>query len=315
MGKINDLMKNINGISKISFRFENELGVLYETPSFKSNKDVFIDTIIINDIEYKITINKKDENALPLLKFYISKSIIEINDEKSLLIKNIITGEKINRDDLEEKYPWLLKRIGVLCIYVDTKTHEAFELIKEGYDQEEIITFSYDNKILVIGNLDDIYEHAVSISHTIESNISCKTIIYYSYITNYSELTSEIKKSNLKISVARKFNCEENILSDKDLMFEEIIDKIGDETKNDIVKQFKKGFKKVDEEMIKTIDVFFRSGLNLSEASKELFIHRNTLIYRLDKIQKYTKFDLRNFNEATIFKIIYTLWKEHEKNI
>ena len=65
--------------------------------------------------------------------------------------------------------------------------------------------------------------------------------------------------------------------------------------------------------MMKTIDVFFNCGLNLSEAAKELYIHRNTLIYRLEKIQKYTGFDIKNFNEAVIFKSIYTVWKEENK--
>lgn len=65
--------------------------------------------------------------------------------------------------------------------------------------------------------------------------------------------------------------------------------------------------------MIKTIDMFFKCGLNLSEASKELYIHRNTLIYRIEKIQKNIGFDIRNFNEAVIFKTIYSIWKEENK--
>ncbi|MBM6839900.1 helix-turn-helix domain-containing protein, partial [Clostridium saudiense] len=62
--------------------------------------------------------------------------------------------------------------------------------------------------------------------------------------------------------------------------------------------------------MIKTIEVFFKCGLNLSEAAKELYIHRNTLIYRLDKIEKLTSYDIREFNNAVIFKIVFFLWKE-----
>ena len=56
--------------------------------------------------------------------------------------------------------------------------------------------------------------------------------------------------------------------------------------------------------------------LNLSEASKELYIHRNTLIYRLDKIQKYTNYDIREFNDAVLLKIIFFIWKEkNEKKL
>ena len=65
--------------------------------------------------------------------------------------------------------------------------------------------------------------------------------------------------------------------------------------------------------MIKTIEVFFKLDLNLSEASKELYVHRNTLIYRLDKIQKYTNYDIRKFNDAVLFKIAFFLWKQENK--
>lgn len=54
----------------------------------------------------------------------------------------------------------------------------------------------------------------------------------------------------------------------------------------------------IDEETLATIDKFFENNLNVSETSRQLFIHRNTLVYRLDKIQKNTNLDLRNFEDA-----------------
>ena len=59
----------------------------------------------------------------------------------------------------------------------------------------------------------------------------------------------------------------------------------------------------IDEETLATIDKFFENNLNVSETSRQLFIHRNTLVYRLDKIQKNTNQDLRNFEDAIAFKI------------
>ncbi len=58
-----------------------------------------------------------------------------------------------------------------------------------------------------------------------------------------------------------------------------------------------------DEETLMTIDKFFENSLNVSETSRQLFIHRNTLVYRLDKIQKMTGLDLRVFEDAITFKI------------
>ena len=58
-----------------------------------------------------------------------------------------------------------------------------------------------------------------------------------------------------------------------------------------------------DEEILSTINKFFENSLNVSETSRQLYIHRNTLVYRLDKLQKSTGLDLRVFEDAITFKI------------
>ena len=71
---------------------------------------------------------------------------------------------------------------------------------------------------------------------------------------------------------------------------------------------FVKEYKKLlTDEMITTIEKFFEHSLNLSETARQLFIHRNTLVYRLDKIQKVMGLDLRNFHDAVTFKIMMML--------
>lgn len=59
----------------------------------------------------------------------------------------------------------------------------------------------------------------------------------------------------------------------------------------------------LDSETIYTIQKFFENNLNVSETSRKLFVHRNTLVYRLDKIKKLTGLDLREFDDAIIFKV------------
>jgi carbohydrate diacid regulator len=59
----------------------------------------------------------------------------------------------------------------------------------------------------------------------------------------------------------------------------------------------------IDEELFVTVTKFFENDLNVSKTAHDLFIHRNTLVYRLDKIQKLTRLDLRKFTDAITFKI------------
>ena len=64
-----------------------------------------------------------------------------------------------------------------------------------------------------------------------------------------------------------------------------------------------------NEEMLYTIEMFFKKDLNLSDTARQLYIHRNTLVYRLDKVQRQTGLDLRKFEDAVTFKILMELKK------
>ena len=60
--------------------------------------------------------------------------------------------------------------------------------------------------------------------------------------------------------------------------------------------------------MMQAIEVFFNSGMNVSRTAKILYMHRNTLIYKLNSVRRTTGFDLRDFNMAVTFKILHTLY-------
>ncbi len=64
-----------------------------------------------------------------------------------------------------------------------------------------------------------------------------------------------------------------------------------------------------NEEMLHTIQMFFEKDLNLSDTARQLYIHRNTLVYRLDKVQRQTGLDLRKFDDAVTFKLLLQLGK------
>ena len=65
--------------------------------------------------------------------------------------------------------------------------------------------------------------------------------------------------------------------------------------------------KLLNDEMLQTVDKFFECDLNLSEAARQLYIHRNTLVYRLDKFQRATGLDLRRFDDAVIYKLLHMM--------
>ena len=74
------------------------------------------------------------------------------------------------------------------------------------------------------------------------------------------------------------------------------------------LKKFARIFEHGD--LMLAVDCFFENGMNISETARKLYMHRNTLIYRLNKIQKTTGIDLRNFEMAVTFKILRVLYEQ-----
>lgn len=315
MKKIDELMKDINEVSQIPFILKDELGDVYTSPSFNAKGTIIEKQIQVLNKELTILINKSDENIMPLLSHYIVNVINDYNYKKNRLIKDLLKGKEVSKEEIKEINSCLLEKFNLITIYSEVNIEEVFSLVKEGYKEDDTIVLVYQERVLVLGKLEDVVQHAQSIKETLSSNISGKILVSYCSVKDYNMISASFRKCNQKITVAKRFNLEKEIISEKEIIFEEIVENIEIDKKKELISEFNSGFKKIDQEMIKTIDMFFKCGLNLSEASKELYIHRNTLIYRIEKIQKYTGFDIRNFNEAVIFKTIYILWKEENKII
>ena len=306
------LMGEIYEISQIPFKLKKLVRDIYTSPNFFEEFEVLETEIKVYNEVFKLIIPKEYENALKLLENNIINSIKNLNVKKNSIILDIINNEKVDEDEILNVYPFLLKKISMLYIDVDKNFNEVLSLVQNGYDNEELVVIDHKGKIVILGELDDIYFHAVSLKENIASDTSAKAIIAYFYVDNYINLGESINSAINKINLAKKFSLPLDIIGENDLVFEEIIDNINDSKKKEIINRFYDGFRKLDNEMIKTIEVFFECGLNLSEGAKELYIHRNTLIYRLDKVQKYTGFDIRNFNMAALFKVIFVLFKEEK---
>ena len=108
------------------------------------------------------------------------------------------------------------------------------------------------------------------------------------------------------ISGGMKYHSRDNVYVFEDQMLDRILDSIPRDARTEIRKSlFRSGPSgSLSDEMLETVRVFFQNDLNLTAASRQLFIHRNTLNYRLDKIKKETGLDLRSFEDAVIFRII-----------
>ena len=121
---------------------------------------------------------------------------------------------------------------------------------------------------------------------------------------------SEIRERYLEaygaLELGARLHRQDRVFIYEKQTLERIVDSIPEEKKKEIAEAFfgSPPVNGLSDEMLETVRVFFRNDLNLTAASKQLFIHRNTLNYRLDKIRKDYGLDLRCFQDAVVFRII-----------
>lgn len=312
---IEKLVNEIYSNCKIPFQLIiNELGE-FSTPQFELVQDYIEKYFYYNNTECCIRTNATPGVTIDLLKFCIEEKLRDVYLNRESITSLLLTGKEVEDGVIKANWPVITKEFNLINIYVENYSDELLSYIKQVYLDSDIEILFYNGNILMIGRFEDVLEHAKSIKGTIESIVSGKCYISYCEIDNYLNLKKYYEDTCYKIELAIKYNIIEGIFDANRLILEGIIDSVSSKIKEDIYNKFKNGISKLDNEMIRTMEVFFKCGLNLSEAAKELYIHRNTLIYRLDKIEKYTNYDIREFNEAVLLKIIFFIWKEKsEKN-
>ncbi len=147
---------------------------------------------------------------------------------------------------------------------------------------------------------------AQSIEDTLKNELSVKTLIGIGTVaTHLRELADAYKEAQTAIDVGKVFDTEKSISNYENLGIGRLIYQLPT-TLCDIylTEVFKKNsIDSLDQETLFTINKFFENNLNVSETSRKLFVHRNTLVYRLEKIKKLTGLDLRQFDHAIVFKV------------
>ena len=147
---------------------------------------------------------------------------------------------------------------------------------------------------------------ARNIEDTLKNELFIKTVIGIGTVAMHlRELADAYKEAQTAIEVGKVFDTEKSISSYENLGIGRLIYQLPTTLCEIFLSEvFKKNsIDSLDQETLFTINKFFENNLNVSETSRKLFVHRNTLVYRLEKIKKLTGLDLRQFDHAIVFKV------------
>ena len=151
-----------------------------------------------------------------------------------------------------------------------------------------------------------IEQSAAAMQESIERETGVRCVVGVgSPVTHLRELADRYKEAQTAIEVGKVFDTERVVMNYDSLGIGRIIYQLPTTLcEMFLAEVFKKNpIESLDQETLYTINKFFENNLNVSETSRKLFVHRNTLVYRLEKIKKLTGLDLREFDHAIVFKV------------
>ncbi len=246
------------------------------------------------------------------------KNLYDEKYDKSSFIKNIILDNILPSDiyikSKELHFTQDVERIALLIKFFGRVDIIPFDLVQNLFpdkNKDFVISVSESDIVLVKEvkpgtDIREIEKLAKGIADTFSTEYYTRVSIGIgTAVDSIRDLARSFKEAQIAIEVGKVFDTDKNIICYENLGIGRLVYQLPNTLcEMFLAEVFKKGsLESLDRETLITIQAFFENNLNVSETSRKLFVHRNTLVYRLEKIRKLTGLDLREFEHAITFKV------------
>ncbi len=232
---------------------------------------------------------------------------------KNLLLDNLLLVDIYNRAK-KLHIETNVKRIVFIVETKNEKDTNALETVRSMFSSKtkDFITAVDEKNIILVKEVkpgetyDDMEKTAKVIVDMLNTEaMSSVNVAFGTIVNEIKEVSRSYKEAKLALDVGKIFYSDRRIIAYSNLGIGRLIYQLPMPLCNMFIKEIFDGKSpdEFDEETLTTINKFFENSLNVSETSRQLYIHRNTLVYRLDKLEKSTGLDLRVFEDAITFKI------------
>ncbi len=276
-----------------------------------------------NTFDFAVFVDGEDDLARSLcimaqVTLNSTKTYYEEKHDKGTFVKNIITDNILPGDIYirakELHFPADQNRTVFLIRQTESPDVAAVDVLQGLFpDRQQDFVISINETDIAVVKLvsadaeqDELYEIAANMEQALKNQLFVKTTIGIGTVSQHlRELADSYKEAQVAIEVGKVFDTEKTIINYENLGIGRLIYQLPTTLceifLNEVFK--KNSIDSLDQETLFTINKFFENNLNVSETSRKLFVHRNTLVYRLEKIKKLTGLDLREFDHAIIFKV------------
>ena len=251
--------------------------------------------------------------ALSGIKQYYDEKYDRNNFIKNVILDNILPGD-IYAKARELHFVSDVQRVVLLIRVTSGNDISAYDVVSSLFPDKQkdfVFNISETDTVLVKeirpdNNTRDMEKLAASIVDTLQGEHYIKAVVGIGTpISNIKDLASSFKEAQIAMEVGKVFDTEKQVISYDHLGIARLIYQLPTTLCEAFLREvFKQdSIDSLDSETLFTIQRFFENNLNVSETSRGLFVHRNTLVYRLEKIKKLTGLDLRKFDDAIVFKV------------
>ena len=274
-------------------------------------------------LEYAVFCTGTDEAAKSsCLMAYIAlndaKVFYEEKHDRSTFVKNIIMDNILPGDiyirakELHfitdaPRVVFLIRQIG----HTDVATVDVLSDYFPDRSQDFVLSVN-ETDVAVVKQIAstttaaELEQLAREMAKVLKEELAVKAVIGFGTVAEHlRSLADSYKEAQTAIDVGKVFDTEKSIINYENLGIGRLIYQLPTTLCDIFLSEvFKKNsIDSLDQETLFTINKFFENNLNVSETSRKLFVHRNTLVYRLEKIKKLTGLDLRQFDHAIVFRV------------
>jgi len=289
--------------------------------------------------EYVIILKGEDEDSYQIgrmVAFHIQSLLVAYKERfdrdnfiKNLLMDNLLLVDIYSRAKKLQVENNVRRVVYLIELHMD-KDMTPLEVVRNIFPakQKDFVTAVDEKNIVLVKELrekdraEDIERYAHTISDTLAAEVLSRgQVAIGTVVTDLKHVSASYKEAKMALEVGKIFETDKSVVNYERLGVGRLIYQLPLSMCKMFLSEVLAGSNvdNFDDETLTTVNKFFENHLNVSETSRQLYIHRNTLVYRLDKLQKMTGLDLRNFEDALLFKVTlmvskYLLHKERSLN-
>lgn len=276
-----------------------------------------------NQLEYVLLVKGGSEDVYVIGKiaaFQIQNLIGAYKErfDKDNFIKNLLLDNLLLVDIYNRAKKLHIDADASRVVYIiETKMEKdnnALETVRTLFatKTKDFITAVSEKNIIIVKEVkhNESYDNLEQTAYIIRDMLNAEAmssvrVAYGTIVTSLKEVSRSYKEAKMALDVGKIFYSDKSVVAYNNLGIGRLIYQLPIPLCKMFIKETFNGKspEDFDDETLSTINKFFENSLNVSETARQLFIHRNTLVYRLDKIQKTTGLDLRVFEDAITFKI------------